>query len=64
MHAQFEDLMSKAEAEAVIDRCRNFGKFERSQAGDQTPCYPSHRAAHHTPDRVTHHIPDRVTPHP
>jgi len=32
---QFEDLLSEAEAEAVVDRCRNFGKFERSQAGDQ-----------------------------
>ena len=31
MHLQFEDLLSEAEAEAVVDRCRNFGKFERSQ---------------------------------
>ena len=32
---QFEDLLSEAEAEDMINRCRDFGKFERSQAGDQ-----------------------------
>ena len=31
VHLQFEDLLSEAEADAMIDRCRNFGKFERSQ---------------------------------
>ena len=31
IHLQFEDLLSEAEAEELINRCRNFGKFERSQ---------------------------------
>tara|TARA_B100000768_G_C11213857_1_gene347246 strand:+ start:187 stop:303 length:117 start_codon:yes stop_codon:yes gene_type:complete len=37
MHMQFEDLLSEAEAEAVVDRCRNFGKFERSQVFYNNP---------------------------
>tara|TARA_B110001452_G_scaffold217633_1_gene189203 strand:+ start:1425 stop:2846 length:1422 start_codon:yes stop_codon:yes gene_type:complete len=32
---QFENLLDPAEAEDMINRCRDFGKFERSQAGDQ-----------------------------
>ena len=32
---QFENLLTAAEAEDMIDRCRAFGKFERSQAGRQ-----------------------------
>ena len=57
MHMQFEDLLSEAEAEAVVDRCRNFGKFERSQAFSTTPyeatplLHPL--AAPHTPCSAT-----------
>ena len=31
LHLQFEDFLNEEEAKAMIDRCRNFGKFERSQ---------------------------------
>ena len=30
LHLQFEDLLNEEEANAKIDRCRSFGKFERS----------------------------------
>jgi len=30
LHLQFEDLLNEEEANAMIDRCRSFGKFERS----------------------------------
>ena len=29
---QFENLLTAEEAEEMVDRCRAFGKFERSQA--------------------------------
>ena len=30
LHLQFEDLLNEEEAKEMIDRCRSFGKFERS----------------------------------